>query len=962
MCNRFSYIIAEKKTVIALSPTKKDEQPRAGRSINGASGARPAATERCNLGCGILSLRPTLGLLWLQENHLVKSRFAPQLLKGRNMRHSHSHSSPDFRGSRWVHFIGCFSFSVLLASCGGGSGDSSTPPPVTYTANSSVAQKGPLIKGSTVTAQELDASLSPTGQQFSYQITSDLGTFSPTSTFASQYIGLNATGYYFDEVANAVSTGTVTLNGYNDLATESVLNVNLLTTLAYQRIQHLVTALNMTFAAAEAQAETEVLTALNIPASNYGSFGTLDLGGGMDGDYILAAVSSLFVYGNSAGPLSQLIANFQADIGTNGIITSAATKAALASAGKSVNPTAVAANLTQAYSSVGVTFTAADISNWIDQDGDGVIGKFKFQVPDATPSTAFTFPSFVVTQVAGSSISVSTGQLSINGTPVTGAVAVNSGDVIAVSPGVGSFPNGVLTSYLSTGGARVARVSFTSGLVSITVTPANPSIANGLTQQFTATGTFSDTSTANLTSSVMWTSRTSSIAMIDFASGLAQATTAGSTVITATSGSVSGSTTLTVTPAILQSISITPNPAFVGVGFTTQLTATGIYSDETTANVTNIATWTSDTPTAATVGPTTGLATSVSPGSTTISAAVGLVGGTASLTVVANAWTPTGSLKTGREGHTATLLPNGTVLVTGGDIDSLLDKTNSAEIYNPVSDVWSPTGSLPVAVVGQSATLLQNGKVLVAGGLVNQFELSGTTSAELYDPATGTWTLTGSLPIPIFNVPATLLQNGQVLLGNSELYDPVAGTWSATGSLHFANDGLGTLTLLPNGKVLATDGINAELYDPVAGTWSLTGNLTTPRSASFTATLLSNGMVLVAGGVSAGDTDLAAAELYDPVAGTWSATGSLTTARAAHTATLLPSGQVLIAGGIATGGGVTSSSELYDPVAGTWSPTGSLGTARDGHTATLLQNGVVLVTGGPPATTNLCLASSELYW
>jgi len=146
---------------------------------------------------------------------------------------------------------------AVLESCGGGGGGGAAvvQPSVTYTAKSGVAQKGPLIKGSTVTAQELDANLSPTGKQYSYQTNSDLGTFSPTSTFGSQYIGLIATGYYFDEVQNTVSNGPITLNGYSDLSAESFLNVNLMTTLAYQRIQHLVTSSNMTFAAATTQAE-----------------------------------------------------------------------------------------------------------------------------------------------------------------------------------------------------------------------------------------------------------------------------------------------------------------------------------------------------------------------------------------------------------------------------------------------------------------------------------------------------------------------------------------------------------------------------------------------------------------------------------------------------------------------------------------------------------------------------------
>ncbi len=277
-----------------------------------------------------------------------------------------------------------------------------------------------------MTAQELDSALSPTGKQYSYQIDSDLGTFTPTSTFSSQYIGLNATGYYFDEVQNDVSSGTVTLDGYNDLSVDTTVNINLLTTLAYQRINHLVASSKMTFAAARIQAEGEVLAALNIPVGSYGAFGTLDLSGSSDGDHILAAISSVFVYGNQAGPQGALINNFQNDLGTSGTITDAATRTALAAAAKALNPAAIAANLNQRYASLGVTLTATDISDWIDEDGDGVVGKFKFQVPDATPSTAFALPKFVIDQIAGTSVSVTAGQLAVNGTPASGSVTVNT--------------------------------------------------------------------------------------------------------------------------------------------------------------------------------------------------------------------------------------------------------------------------------------------------------------------------------------------------------------------------------------------------------------------------------------------------------------------------------------------------------------------------------------------------------
>jgi N-acetylneuraminic acid mutarotase len=843
-----------------------------------------------------------------------------------------------------------------------------------YTAKSGVAQKGPLIQGSTVTAQELDANLSPTGQQFSYQILTNLGTFSPTSTFTSPYIGLNATGYYFDEVANAVSTGPGTLNAYSDLAVDSVLNVNLLTTLEYQRIQNLVTQSNITFAAARTQAETEVLAALNIPAGSYGTFDSFDLSGSTDGDHILAAISALFVYGNSAGPLSQLIANFQSDIGKNGVVTNPTTAAALVTAAEGISPTTVAANLTKFYAAEGLTFTAADVTQWIAQSGDGVIGKFAFSVPDATPSTVFTFPSYVVSQFAGALVSVTVGQLSVNGMAASGTVSLKAGDVVTISPSVGNFPNGVLNCYLVTGKTNLARVSFITGLVSIAVTPETPNVALGLTQQFTATGTFSDTSTANLTSSVIWTSSTPAIAAVGAGSGIANALATGSTVITATSGSVLGSTTLTVTPAVVESIVITPNPVTTGVGINQQLIATGTYSDGTVQAVTTAANWTSKTQSVATIGPTTGLATGVSNGSATISATIGSVTATAPLSVITDGWVATASMTAVRSSQTATMLPNGKVLVTGG-VDNTGYPIASAEIYDPVAGTWTPTGSMTVPRQSHTATLLPNGTVLVAGGIGGTAAsgVSIQTSAEIYDPVAGTWTATGSMTSPRDYYTATLLPNGTVLAAggdnangqqaSAEIYDPVAGLWTATGSMTNARDYY-TATLLPNGTVLVAGGFggnytpgmtSAEIYNPSAGTWTVTGSMTTAREF-HTASLLPNGTVLVAGGfnfIGGTETVFASAEIYDPSAGTWTVTGSMTTERYGLIATPLPNGTVLVAGGDGNQTGNLASAEIYDPVAATWAATGSMIAARVNYTATLLRNGTVLAAGGAGASAEI---------
>src|SRR5438874_2029643 len=163
------------------------------------------------------------------------------------------------------------------------------------------------------------------------------------------------------------------------------------------------------------------------------------------------------------------------------------------------------------------------------------------------------------------------------------------------------------------------------------------------------------------------------------------------------------------------------------------------------------------------------------------------------------------------------------------------------------------------------------------------------------------WSYTGNLISSNDAGWAMLLPNGKVLIvgRSAELYDPATGTWSITGSLNTA--GGGTATLLPNGKVLVVGGYynksflnSAELYDPATGTWSITGNLDIARNA-HTATLLPNGKVLVAGGYGGGDFSLNSSELYDPATGTWSITGNLNTPRCQSTATLRPSGKVLVA-------------------------------------------------------------------
>lgn len=333
-------------------------------------------------------------------------------------------------------------------------------------------------------------------------------------------------------------------------------------------------------------------------------------------------------------------------------------------------------------------------------------------------------------------------------------------------------------------------------------------------------------------------------------------------------------------------------------------------------------------------------------------------------------WTPTGSMAAARRDHTATLLNNGKVLIAGGTGGSI-------ELYDPATGTFSPTGSSLGGGFshGATATRLVDGRVLVVGG-----------PAEIYDPSSGTFSPAGTLNVVgrVFHT-ATLLPDGKVLIAggqtssatetfaSAELFDPTTSTFTLTGNLNTDRSDH-TAMLLPNGKVLVAGGIrittpgfgislsSAELFDPVSGTFSLTGNMTQPRCClnSTQAQILGNGRVLVFGGLPA-----QSGELFDPATGTFSATGTLNTPRGAMSATLLPDGQVLIAGGsiVVSGGfpGTTNSAEIYNPATNAFTPIASMNQARQQHLATLLTNGQVLVTGGFDFAINGDRNSAELF-
>jgi N-acetylneuraminic acid mutarotase len=271
------------------------------------------------------------------------------------------------------------------------------------------------------------------------------------------------------------------------------------------------------------------------------------------------------------------------------------------------------------------------------------------------------------------------------------------------------------------------------------------------------------------------------------------------------------------------------------------------------------------------------------------------------------------------DGHTATLLPNGKVLIAGGVSNEGPNSpvTASAELYDPVSNSWSSGGSMSTPRESATATLLPNGQVLVAGGGSGS---TGLASAEVYDPVANTWSLVASMTTARESHTATLLQNGLVLVvggtygvdegtdASAELYDSVGGTWSSAGTLTDPR-AFHTATLLPNGNVIVIGGSRysatsacciaaSETYDPTANTWSVAPSLSSVARENHIAVLLPDGTVLVAGGYdhNGPSNPILTTGIYDPVLNTWSDTGSISSGGSAA-ATLLSNGAVLVVGG-----------------------------------------------------------------
>lgn len=287
------------------------------------------------------------------------------------------------------------------------------------------------------------------------------------------------------------------------------------------------------------------------------------------------------------------------------------------------------------------------------------------------------------------------------------------------------------------------------------------------------------------------------------------------------------------------------------------------------------------------------------------------------------------------------------VLIVGG-IDATKTR-RSAEIFDTTGFI-STSGIPKMPRQGHSAVLLGNGNVLISGGK-NGFNILKT--AELYSPATKSFTFTpGSMNSERYRFTATLLANDKVLLAGgqnsisisdtAEIYDPAANRFSYTATKMNSPRDAHTATLLSDGRVLIVGGLDgvaasatAEIYDPVSNSFARTNFDMREARAFHTAVLLGDGSVLIAGGYNGSYLD--SAEIFNPQTETFTLIAdNMTAQRSNHTATVLPDGTVLITGGTNSSGPLRSA-ELYDPLSGLFSGLNSeMGSSRSSHSATLL--------------------------
>lgn len=617
-----------------------------------------------------------------------------------------------------------------------------------------------------------------------------------------------------------------------------------------------------------------------------------------------------------------------------------------------------------------------------------------------------------------------TATLSATGTYADGSTADLTSQVawIAAAPGTASVGSGGVVSGSAVGTTAItaklneitsspATIIVTSAtLSSLAITPSTATLAIGSNVSLSAIGTYSDGSTANLTTQVNWASEVPTTASVGVHTGVVSAAAAGSTIVTATvDDAIVATANITVTNAVLTNIILTPISASLKKGASTSLSATGTYSDGSSADITTHAIWISTNSAIAAVGANTGIVVGAAVGSTTVIAKMNDISSpTAAITVTPATLTGifiTPEIVAITKGSTQNFTATGTYSDgTAGNISGSVTWSSANTAVASVNASGTATGlsvntTGVTAVLGDvtsnSATLNVNASIggtlswLAAG---NSISMSNNGTDSITVGTDGAFAFANSLAngatynLSITSVPASqncTSLNGSGIVGGDNISNVYVfcgmlytGQWASTG---LVSTRVGhTATLLSNspslyGKVLVAGGTTSSgvaatalIYDMATGQTTSLATSNQPRT-NHTATLLPNGNVLLVGGVNPSGGTRPPVEIYNSSSGMWavsSYTPMLGGSRSMHTSTLLNNGKVLSTGGKFSTGYSLPITELYDSTSGTWlqiMESSPQHVARYGHTATMLPNGKVLVVGGKSVNGDSSLGSAELY-
>jgi hypothetical protein len=517
----------------------------------------------------------------------------------------------------------------------------------------------------------------------------------------------------------------------------------------------------------------------------------------------------------------------------------------------------------------------------------------------------------------------------------------------------------------------------TAALSSIAVAPADPAITQGVTQQFTATGTYTDNSTQDVTRSVTWSSSDKNVATIS-AVGLATGGVSGDSTIRATYKSVTGTTTLTVSPATLSSIAVTPWNASIAQGLTEQFTATGTYSDGSTHDITTSVAWSSLNKTIATVA-SGGLAKAVAVGTATIQAAFGSTNGTTTLTVNTAQASEQGQWKT--LPYTMPINPIHMAVMHNGKVLVVAGSGNQLGVTDFEGAVWDPQSGqitkqpVPWDMFCNGMVVLADGKPFIFGGTVTYDPFVGAKNAGTYDPDSGTFANLPSMQHGRWYPTGTVLPDGRVMVFSGldensktntqvEIFTEGSG-WTASAVANWTPPSYPRMHVLPNGKVFYSGSSpTSRLFDPDPSSMTWISVATTIYNGTRTygsSVLLPltppnyKPRVIIMGGGSPGTPATATSEIIDLSVGSpqWVQGPSMSQPRIDMNATLLPNGKILATAGSTLDEDAPSASlnaDLYDPATNMFSSAGANAFPRLYHSeALLLPDATVLVAGGNPS-------------